>query len=308
MKNELEISNCDINALSLAKLLSISKILKGGIRYGENCYLLSIDTDTDRDIFKHPVRIDVYIFVVCSNGLIELTYNLYNVTLSANTMFLYNPGAILRLNVLEKSQLNMMIFTREFIDELGIKFDRNPLRYKIVRERQVYSVSGQDCQQIRTLMSLTESFVGLDKTNVHYCEMVRSAFKTFMLRALYSMNEQFENTADSDFLATHDKNHFDKFMLLLDENYKRERSIKFYSDRMHLSPKYLSRMIKKVSGKLATEWIDEYVILEAKNLIKYSAMSIQEISYSMNFPNQSFFGKYFKRHTGFTPKEYRAKP
>lgn len=47
------------------------------------------------------------------------------------------------------------------------------------------------------------------------------------------------------------------------------------------------------------------MILEAKNLLKYSTMSIQEISYSLNFPNQSFFGKYFKNHTGQTPSEYR---
>ena len=60
-------------------------------------------------------------------------------------------------------------------------------------------------------------------------------------------------------------------------------------------------------GRKAFRWIDEYVILEAKNLIKYSDMSIQEISYALNFPNQSFFGKYFKKHAGISPKRYRDK-
>ena len=64
-------------------------------------------------------------------------------------------------------------------------------------------------------------------------------------------------------------------------------------------------MVKKVSGKTAGEWIDEYVILEAKALLKYSVMSIQEVAYYMNFPNPSFFGKYFKRYVGISPQKYR---
>ena len=73
---------------------------------------------------------------------------------------------------------------------------------------------------------------------------------------------------------------------------------------MHLSPKYFTTLIKKASGQTAADWINHYVILEAKNLLKYSTMNVQEIAYSLNFPNQSFFGKYFKHHTGMTPSQY----
>lgn len=200
-----------------------------------------------------------------------------------------------------------MIFTREFVDELGIKLDNIPLQYKIVRERQTFTLSEHGCRQLQTMMSMTGELISLDKTNVHYGELIRSAFKTFIYRAIYVMNEQYKN-CPKEVVQAQENNHFDRFMRLLEDNYKKEHSIKFYSNRMNLSPKYLSLMIKMVSGKLATEWIDEYVILEAKNLIKYSSMSIQEISYSLNFPNQSFFGKYFKRHTGLSPKAYRLKP
>ena len=121
------------------------------------------------------------------------------------------------------------------------------------------------------------------------------------------MNDQYSHTCTAQ-LPTQENNHFDKFMRLLQENYMKHHTIKYYADRMNLSPKYLSLIIKKVSGRLATEWIDDCVILEAKNLIKYSSMSIQEISYALNFTNQSFFGKYFKRHTGISPKAYRLQP
>lgn len=71
--------------------------------------------------------------------------------------------------------------------------------------------------------------------------------------------------------------------------------------------KHLSNVIKELTGKSAGEWIDSYVILEAKTLLKYSNMSVQEIAYYLNFPNQSFFGSYFKRNTGMSPSQYKAK-
>ena len=89
--------------------------------------------------------------------------------------------------------------------------------------------------------------------------------------------------------------------------YKQERKVLFYAKRLHLSSGYLSTIVKKVSGKTATEWIDNYVILEAKAMLKSRKMNIQQVSNELNFPSQSFFGKYFKRHTGMSPKEYKEK-
>ena len=78
----------------------------------------------------------------------------------------------------------------------------------------------------------------------------------------------------------------------------------YYAGKMFLTPKHLSTVVKEVSGKTAGEWIDSLVILEAKALLKSSEQSIQEIADELHFANQSFFGKYFKHHTGMSPKEY----
>ena len=74
-----------------------------------------------------------------------------------------------------------------------------------------------------------------------------------------------------------------------------------------MTPKYLSLLVKNVSNRTAGEWIDNYVVLEAKALLSSSTLSIQEISDRLNFANQSFFGKYFKQHVGISPTEYRKK-
>ena len=94
--------------------------------------------------------------------------------------------------------------------------------------------------------------------------------------------------------------------VMLGEHFREERSVGFYARQLCITPKYLTTLIKRISGQSVSEWIDNYVILEAKTLLKYSTMSIQEIAYYLNFPNQSFFGSYFKRNTGMSPSQYKA--
>ena len=98
---------------------------------------------------------------------------------------------------------------------------------------------------------------------------------------------------------------FRQFIKLVSENYTQQRQVIFYADQLCMSPKYLSKLVKDVSGKSALEWIDSYVLLEAKHLLKYSDMPIKEIVFRLNFSNQTVFYKYFKAHTGMTPTDYR---
>jgi YesN/AraC family two-component response regulator len=98
---------------------------------------------------------------------------------------------------------------------------------------------------------------------------------------------------------------FERFIALVNEYHCSERGMAFYADKLCLTPKYLSTLIKQASGRSAPDWIDDFVILEAKNLLKYTDLAIKEIVYKLHFPNQSVFFKFFKAHTGLTPSEYR---
>lgn len=96
-----------------------------------------------------------------------------------------------------------------------------------------------------------------------------------------------------------------KFIIEVLQNFRSERSVAFYADRLCVSPKYLSAVAKDITGHTASELIDHYVIMEAKIMLAESAMTIQEISNKLNFANQSFFGKYFKHLTGHSPSAFR---
>ena len=84
-----------------------------------------------------------------------------------------------------------------------------------------------------------------------------------------------------------------------------EHSFAFFANRLNLTPNYLSSRVKEYSGRTATEWIEDSIILEAKTMLKHTDLTIQEIAYKLKFPTQTFFGKYFKRITGMSPKQYK---
>ena len=81
--------------------------------------------------------------------------------------------------------------------------------------------------------------------------------------------------------------------------------MEYYAKSLCLSAGHLSRIVKKQSGKTVGEWIKEYIILEAKALLKSSTDAVYQISDALNFPNTSFFCRYFKEKTGMTPIQYR---
>ena len=98
---------------------------------------------------------------------------------------------------------------------------------------------------------------------------------------------------------------FTKFIRLVEKYYKKERKVSWYAGELGISPKYLSEIVKRTSKRTPNEWIDKYVILEVRLQLKNSSMSIKEIADDMNFPSQSFLGKYFKEHMGISPSQYR---
>ena len=100
---------------------------------------------------------------------------------------------------------------------------------------------------------------------------------------------------------------FHRFTQLVNKHAEREHTIAFYADRLCLTPNYLGAVVREVSGKTVIQWVNRYIIQQAKLQLKYSDSPVWQIAERLNFPNPSFFSKFFKRETGMTPGEYRQK-
>jgi AraC-like DNA-binding protein len=153
--------------------------------------------------------------------------------------------------------------------------------------------------------SMTDYYFMFKKTiemenNPHRTDIIKHLLQAFFYSSGYHLHKMTspEKQSKQDLLMK-------RFLDLVKINFKRERGVEFYAGLLCLTPKYLSTVVKQNSEKSASEWINDFVILEAKAVLRSSNLTIQQISDELNFPSQSFFGKYFKRRVGVSPKEYR---
>ena len=105
----------------------------------------------------------------------------------------------------------------------------------------------------------------------------------------------------------HKKRIIDQFMSLLEQSDGRIRRVDVFASQLNITPRYLSAILKEVMNRRPSVYIQHFTLKAIEHRLRFTEMTMQEIAYDLRFPNASFFGKYFKEHTGMTPLEYRMK-
>ena len=178
-----------------------------------------------------------------------------------------------------------------------------------MRKNPCVSLSGEQCAHFEYLLNNLWDRINAEdcqKENVQYqhlkLELIKSMGQTICYEIL---NMYFTNQPLQPLQQGKKDVVFQNFMLSLFRFYRKERDVSFYARMQHITPRYFSAIIKEKTGDSALQWIVRMVITEAKQLLEESDLSIKEIADQLNFPTQSFFGKYFKQYVGVSPKEYR---
>lgn len=168
-------------------------------------------------------------------------------------------------------------------------------------ERPIIKLNPTEISQVVRTFNLIQERLN-ERDNHFQRELV-----ALLLRAYYFDVCNFLHHRYCSETATNNRSNaiFERFIHLLSQNYRKQRDLSWYSSQLCLSPKYMSEVIKKVSGRTAGQWISLVVLVEIKTYLTCSDYSIKEIAERLNFPNQSFLGKYFKAATGMSPSEYR---
>lgn len=128
-----------------------------------------------------------------------------------------------------------------------------------------------------------------------------------MMILLYELCDIYQSQSSDKPRSIHlrDEELLREFLKLVDNNCERERALGFYANELYITPKHLSLCIKRISGRSGAEWIDLILLMKIKKVLRSSSMTIQQVADMFNFPSHSFFGKYFKKHTGLTPREFK---
>lgn len=175
---------------------------------------------------------------------------------------------------------------------------------KAMYMKEIYVV--EEAGWVEAMESYARTIFKTGTLPVLYREIISSFLRMMLLMLCEELMRHEDMTTLNDASTTHDKEVFNQFLQLLSQQNQKRQRVSFYADKINISPKYLSSICKKVSGKNPMRWITENAMQDCYSLLKDTDLSVKEISNRLGFPNPSFFGQYFREQAGVTPMEYRT--
>ncbi|MBO7469342.1 MAG: AraC family transcriptional regulator [Bacteroidales bacterium] len=303
-------NNQSYNKFSLSKVKEL--FLKDYIvGIGDDFILAHQTNNIDIQPLKFPSRIDGFIAAYCKKGRFKCTINLTEYDIHDGMLAVNTPNNIIQLEPLDDNnefvEMTILAMSPQYMTKLGSDLNKIFMDALTVLKSPILEMAPEEVDIATQYLNLIDNVIN---TNSAYRDdsvrfLLASIFHLIggiLMKRLVAEEENSEKAA-----STHHKNVFKTFVQLVEKYHDKERSVGFYADKLCITPKYLSKIIKNVSGFSAPEIINKYVILEAQHLLRHTDLSIKEIADQLNFPNQSFFYKYFKSHTGCTPNYYRQK-
>ena len=246
---------------------------------------------------REPSKLKQAAIMICTKGELRLKINLEEYNVTAPTLITLMPGQI--TEYIESSndlQLYAIALSKRFIDMINIPGWQQ--QYMEMYNNPLHTLDEQALRAIHIFYTIMYHAAS-NTDNPFRLQVIENLIRVFYYGGVSNLRQHPEGTPLSK------NNIVRRFMELVQEHYREERLIGFYADKLCITPKYLSKLVKENTGRSAGDWIENHVILEARAMLQSSDMTIQQIAASLNFPNQSFFGKYFKRATGLSPKQYR---
>lgn len=267
--------------------------------------LLLIESTRSLPTHTEPRRMSLCLYMgVCTSGVVTLTVNGKRRSQSHQQVML----------ITEESVVTDVKFSEDFD---GFAFF---ISYKLLQEilRDVHNMSDLFLlSHNHPVFNLNDEELYAAKTYFHsirsHIEQPDKRYRMEIIRLtlltmIYDMAGAFDRVIDQpgkNEKQSRAEQLFVEFVQRVEHHFHEERQVQWYAKQMNVTPKYLCEVVTNVSRRTPNEWIDKFVTAEMRNLLRHTNMRMSEIAEVMNFPTQSFFGKYFKENVGVTPSEYR---
>lgn len=285
--------------------ITIQQLRDGGLQFG-SCYedsLLLTNRIESIERFRLPCRIDAVTTLVCISGEAECIVNLNRYHVGKDMIVIALPEDIIQIESSCHLEAYAVLMSPALLDNIGLDNNSRSDFYLRIRQNAACCLPQEQVVALKPYYALLCNNIQniVEETPEIICGLLHA----FTYSVIARMRMCQPQTDDGTEAGNHDKQLFGEFMSLVKRHHTSCRGVKFYADKLCLTPNYLSGVVKEYTGKTATEWVNDFVIVEAKIMLKDTTLSVQEISSRLNFPDQSTFGKYFKKIVGISPKAYR---
>ncbi|HJA96501.1 MAG TPA: helix-turn-helix domain-containing protein [Candidatus Alistipes faecavium] len=260
--------------------------------------------DSDLAFFdSYAGRIEGCVILFCREGSADVIISQIQRTLKTNSLALLLPGSILLLaNRSENFRVSFCSFSHDLFAEAAFRIE--PSFFHSLRERPV-TMASQHIAQGASIWFDMAVYTYSDRENMFRNTIIKNRLQNLLLETYDKMLRFAFPEQEASSTTTRQTELFQRFVSLLHEHCAHEREVSFYADKLCISTRYLSNIIQLIAHTSAKHFIDRSVVLEIKMMLQSTDLSVQEIAYKLKFPDQSYLGRFFKKHTGMSPSEYR---
>lgn len=251
---------------------------------------------------NEPTMVKVGIICLCLRGEGTLTINEQPHKIGKGSLVTLLPNSVIKNSSSNDFLGYTIAIDTKFL--MSVRVGNAVKSYVHISANPVLKISDKESSSVIELCEILRHKRG-EGSNCYSKEITRHLLTAlcYEIHALYrSKNAELKSPSH----LSRQESICQKFFELVEHHAVQHRNMSFYADKLCITPKYLSVVISKTSGSSPVEWIDRTVMLYARTLLSSSDMTVQQIAAELNFPNPSFFGQYFKRHSGVTPKKYRT--
>lgn len=295
-----------IHIQSIGELLSAGDS-KNTMRKQVHC--MTLDHNEMEKQFSAAVYLDAFISLLVLSGTATISINYKSYFIKSHTLLVLSASHLFYFSESSKDFCCQCLFvSKDFTQEMDstdmiykrIKYGVRLYNTPVMPLKPSYSqLISERMSDINKVLDYTEHF--------YYKERILNSITTFYL----DLSDVIEHQATYLMANEGNLNRYESiiksFIELLATHYREEHKVDFYASHLNLSPHYLTQIVKQVTGQSVSDFIFEMLYSEARNLLTHSKLSIQEIAGTLNFSDQSSFGKFFKRKAGISPADFRKK-
>lgn len=248
------------------------------------------------------LNLQAAVLMLVRSGTAHLEVNMVSYSLAQRDVIVVMPDQIIR--ILESSadfEVVCFAWSKEVFDDLLTHFDDSTQLILKIKERPVSKLAQEPYDALDASAVYLKKKFASSVNNPNRLNILQNLLSAFLY--------EYIDAAIPDYKTLKPRSRkealFHSFLEQVQKNHREEHSVQFYATELGITPKYLSAVCEEISNKNAKRWIDEHITLDAKALLRSTTKDVQQISNELHFPDMSFFGKFFKRMTGVSPKAFR---
>lgn len=296
--------------LPLIEIAQMNKEMTGQDSFKNDFSIADVDGISDlherkeKQEYSTPIRLNALLMVLVLEGNAKICIDYIPYDIRPNTLITIMPTHTIQVSHTSlEFKGKVMIVSKAFMDECNpTKKGATMAHYMHIRKNPCALIEPEETRHLDNYFHLMREKIRL-RDHLYQKEVLQNSLIGFFLEVGNILGRKMDRLTSTT--LTRKEELFEQFLQLLFEHCREQHVVTFYAEKLFITPQYLSLILKELTGRSANKWIDDALIVEAKTLLKAPQATVQQVADMLHFSDQSTFGKFFKKHMGVSPMEYR---